>query len=154
VKLGLSVGSGLLFATGLFVGVVLRNVLLGVLLFALGAIFFAVRGYLNTGDKVVAGALIFVALVAIGIETVIYLLGPYQQRCLSIATGLYLPTYQQLHCCTVQCLSCGVSDPRSRLPEVGCSLNDLVAGEDNQIECLLSFCTFLGPVLDPYGRGG
>jgi hypothetical protein len=72
----LSVGSGLVFATGLFVGVVLRNVLLGVLLFALGAIFFAVRGYLNTGDKAVAGALIFVALVAISIETVIYLLGP------------------------------------------------------------------------------
>jgi hypothetical protein len=72
----LSVGSGLLFATGLFVGVVLRNVLLGVLLFALGAILFAVRGYLNTGDKAVAGALIFVAVVAIGIETVIYFLGP------------------------------------------------------------------------------
>jgi hypothetical protein len=46
----------LLFATGLFVGVVLRNVLLGVLLFALGAILFAIRGYLNTGDKAVAGA--------------------------------------------------------------------------------------------------
>jgi hypothetical protein len=31
---------------------------------------------LDTGDKAVAGALIFVALVAIGIETVTYLLGP------------------------------------------------------------------------------
>ena len=40
-----------------------RSVLLGVLLFALGAILFAVRGYLNTGDKAVAGALIFVSLV-------------------------------------------------------------------------------------------
>ena len=76
VKLGLSAGSGLLLATGLFVGMVLRSVLLGVLLFALGAILFAFRGYLNTGDKAVAGALIFVALVAIGIETVTYLLGP------------------------------------------------------------------------------
>jgi hypothetical protein len=76
VKLGLSVGSGLLFAIGLLVGVVLRSVLLGVLLFALGAILFAIRGYLNTGDKAVAGALIFVALVAIGIEAVIYFLGP------------------------------------------------------------------------------
>jgi hypothetical protein len=76
VKLALSMGSGLLFATGLFVGVVLRNVLLGVLLFALGAILFAIRGYLNTGDKAVAGALIFVALVAIGIEAVVYFLGP------------------------------------------------------------------------------
>jgi hypothetical protein len=62
VKLGLSAGSGLLLATGLFVGMVLRSVLLGVLLFALEAILFAVRGYLNTGDKAVAGALIFVAL--------------------------------------------------------------------------------------------
>jgi hypothetical protein len=70
------VGSGLLFVTGLFLGVVLRNVLLGVLLFALGAILFAVRGYLNTGDKAVAGALIFVALVAIGIEAIVYFLGP------------------------------------------------------------------------------
>jgi hypothetical protein len=76
VKWGLSVESGLLFATGLFVGVVLRNVLLGVLLFALGAILFAIRGYLNTGDKAVAGALIFVALVAIGIEAIVYFLGP------------------------------------------------------------------------------
>ena len=72
----MSVGSGLLFATGLFAGVVLRSVLLGVLLFALGAILFAVRGYLNTGDKVVTGALVFVALVAIGIEAIVYFIGP------------------------------------------------------------------------------
>ena len=72
----MSVGSGLLFVTGLFVGVVLRSVVLGVLMFALGAILFAIRGYLNTGDKAVAGALIFVALVAIGIEVVVYFLGP------------------------------------------------------------------------------
>jgi hypothetical protein len=72
----LSVGSGLLFAAGFLVGVVLRSVLLGVLLFALGAILFAVRGYLNTGDKAVAGALIFVSLVAIGIEAIVYFIGP------------------------------------------------------------------------------
>jgi hypothetical protein len=48
------------------VGFLLREVLLGVLLFALGAILFALRGYLESGEKVVAGALIFVALVAIG----------------------------------------------------------------------------------------
>ena len=72
----MSVGSGLLFATGLFVGVVLRSVLLGVLLFALGGMLFAIRGYLNTGDKAVAGALIFVTLVAIGIEAIVYFLGP------------------------------------------------------------------------------
>jgi hypothetical protein len=35
------------------------------LLFALGTILFAIRGYLNTGDKAVTGALIFIALVAI-----------------------------------------------------------------------------------------
>jgi hypothetical protein len=45
---------------------------------ALGAILFAVRGYLNTGDKAVAGALIFVTLVAIGIEAIVSLLGPWQ----------------------------------------------------------------------------
>jgi hypothetical protein len=72
----LSVGSVLLLAAGFFIGVVLRNVLLGVLLFALGAILFAIRGYLNTGDKAVAGALIFVSVVAIGIEAIVYFLGP------------------------------------------------------------------------------
>jgi hypothetical protein len=76
VKLALSVGSGVLFATGLFVGLLLKGVLLGVLLFALGSVLFAIRGYLNTGDKAVAGALIFVAVVAIGIEAVVYFLGP------------------------------------------------------------------------------
>jgi hypothetical protein len=76
VKSSLSVGSALLLATGFLMGVVLRSVLLGGLLFALGAILFAVRGYLNTGDKAVAGALIFVALVAIGIEAIVYFLGP------------------------------------------------------------------------------
>jgi hypothetical protein len=70
------VGSALLLAAGFFVGVVLRSVLLGVLLFALGAMFFAIRGYLNTGDKAVAGALIFVSLVAIGIEAIVYFIGP------------------------------------------------------------------------------
>jgi hypothetical protein len=65
----------LLLASGFFVGAVLRSVLVGVLVLALGAILFAVRGYLNTSDKVVAGALIFVALVTIGIETIVYFLG-------------------------------------------------------------------------------
>jgi hypothetical protein len=66
----------LLLATGFFVGVVLRSELVGVLLFALGAILFAVCGYLNTSDKAVAGALIFVAVVAIGIEAIAYFIGP------------------------------------------------------------------------------
>ncbi len=76
VGLGLGIGSVLLFLAGLAVGFLLREVLLGVLLFALGAILFALRGYLETGDKIVAGALIFIALVAIGIEGVVYFLGP------------------------------------------------------------------------------
>ena len=76
VKLGLSLGSVLLLVAGLFVGVFLREIPLGVILFALGGILFAIRGYLNTGDKVVAGALIFVALVAMGIQAVVYFLGP------------------------------------------------------------------------------
>jgi hypothetical protein len=75
LKSSLGAGTVVLLATGFFVGVVLRSVLVGVLLFALGAILFAVRGYLNTGDKAVAGALIFVALVAIGIEAIVYFLG-------------------------------------------------------------------------------
>jgi hypothetical protein len=76
VKLGLSLGAGLLFAAGLVLGLLLRGVMLGVLLFALGAILVAIRGYLNTGDKAVSGALIFVALVAIGIEAIVYFLAP------------------------------------------------------------------------------
>jgi hypothetical protein len=75
-KLGLGVGSALLFLIGLFVGLLLRELTLGVLLFALGTILFALRGYLETGDKVLAGALIFTASVAIGIEAVVYFLGP------------------------------------------------------------------------------
>jgi hypothetical protein len=76
VKLALSLGAGLLFVAGLVLGLLLRGVMLGVLLFALGAILVAIRGYLNTGDKAVTGALIFVALVAIGIEAIVYFLAP------------------------------------------------------------------------------
>ena len=71
VKATLGAGTVVLLAAGFFVGVVLRSVAPGVLLFALGAVLFAVRGYLNTGDRAVAGALIFVALVAIGIEAIV-----------------------------------------------------------------------------------
>ena len=74
--LGLSIGSALLLLSGPSVGFLLRDVMLGVLLFALGGILLALPGYFETGDKVVAGALIFIALVAIGIEAVVYFLGP------------------------------------------------------------------------------
>lgn len=76
VKRSLSLGAALLFAAGPLVGVVFGQVFLGVALFALGAVLFAVRGYLNTGDKVVTGALIFVAVVAVGMQAIVYLLGP------------------------------------------------------------------------------
>ena len=75
-KLGLSIGSALLLLSGPSVGFLLREVMLGVLLIALGGILLALRGYLETGDKVVAGTLFFIALVAIGIAAVVYLLGP------------------------------------------------------------------------------
>lgn len=76
VKRGLSIGAALLLAGGLLVGVFLQQVSVGVLLFALGAVFFAFRGYLNTGDKTVTGALIFVALAAVGIQAILYFLAP------------------------------------------------------------------------------
>ncbi len=75
-NLGLSIGSALLLLSGPSVGFLLREVMLGVLLIALGGILLALRGYLETGDKVVAGALFFIALVAIGMAAVVYLLGP------------------------------------------------------------------------------
>ena len=75
-KVGLERGIGIASSYRSLCWCVLRSVLVGVLLFALGAILFAVRGYLDTGDKAVAGALIFVDLMAIGIETVIYFWGP------------------------------------------------------------------------------
>jgi hypothetical protein len=76
VTLSLGVGSALLFLAGLLVGFLLREIMLGVLLFAPGTLLFALRGYLEGGEKVVAGVLIFVGLVAIGIELVVYFLGP------------------------------------------------------------------------------
>jgi hypothetical protein len=75
LRLCLGIGSVLLFLAGLSAGFLLRELMLGVLLFALGTILFALRGYLETADRAVAGALIFVALVAIGIEVVVHLLG-------------------------------------------------------------------------------
>jgi hypothetical protein len=76
MTLALGLGSALLLLAGLFVGLLLREIALGVLLFDLGTMLFALRGYIETGDKVLAGALIFVALVAIGIEAIVYFLGP------------------------------------------------------------------------------
>jgi hypothetical protein len=75
-KLGLGAGSAVLFLVGLFAGLLAMELTMGVLLFALGTMLFAVRGYMETGDKVLAGVLIFVASVAIGIDAIVYFLGP------------------------------------------------------------------------------
>lgn len=76
LKRGLSLGAMFFFVAGVSAGVLYGSVGLGVLLFALGAVLFALRGYLNTGDRAVSGVLIFVALVAVGIQAVRYFLGP------------------------------------------------------------------------------
>ena len=76
VRRGLSLGAGLLLLAGLLVGLLMQQVSVGVLLFALGGILFAIRGYLNTGDKLVTGAVIFVALAAIASQAVVHFLGP------------------------------------------------------------------------------
>ena len=76
VKQGLSLGAATLFAAGLLSGLVLQQVSIGVLLFALGIVLFAARGCLDAGDKAVTGTLIFVALVAVGIQIVVHFLGP------------------------------------------------------------------------------
>ena len=101
----MSLGAATLFAAGLLSGLALQQVSIGVLLFALGIVLFAARGYLEAGalqqvsigvllfalgrhrtlrrarlsrrrDKAVTGALIFVALVAVGIQIVVHFLGP------------------------------------------------------------------------------
>lgn len=76
VKRSLSLGAVLLFGAGLLVGAVFGQVAVGVVLFALGAVLFAVRGYLNNGDKAAAGVLIFAAAAAVGIQTIVHFLGP------------------------------------------------------------------------------
>jgi hypothetical protein len=75
-KLSLGVGAAVLFLVGLFLGLLAMELTMGVLLLALGSILFAVRGYLETRDKVLAGVLIFMALSIIGIESIVYFLGP------------------------------------------------------------------------------
>ena len=61
---------------GLFVGFLAMELTIGGLLFALGTMLFALRDYLETRDKALAGVLIFIASVIIGIEAVAYFLGP------------------------------------------------------------------------------
>lgn len=73
---GLGLGAAALFAAGLVAGLFLGQMVLGVPLVALGLVLYAVRGYLQTGDRAVAGVLIFVALAMTGIEMIIHFLGP------------------------------------------------------------------------------
>ena len=72
---------------------------------------------------------------------------------ISIDPSPHIPL-QQTTDSTVQRLPCSIPYPGPRRPEVGCPLYDLVAGEDDQLEGLLSFSALFGPVLDPYKRGG
>ena len=76
LKPALSLGSVALFALGFVLGAFLGRVTPGVLVFAAGAILFAVRGYLTTGDKAVSAVLVFVALSTIGIQAIVFFLGP------------------------------------------------------------------------------
>ena len=72
-----SLGAALLFTAGLPVAPVFASVALRVLLCSAGAVLVAVRGHLDSGDKVVAaGASIFVAFVAVGTRGVAYVHGP------------------------------------------------------------------------------
>ena len=72
-----SLGAALLFTACLPGAPVFASVVLGVLLYSAGAVLVAVRGHLDSGDKVVAaGASIFVAFVAVGTHGVAYVHGP------------------------------------------------------------------------------
>ena len=76
VERSLSLEAALLFLAGLLAGAVFGQVALGVVFFALGGILCAVRGYLNNGDGVAAGVLIFVAASAVGIRVIFHFLIP------------------------------------------------------------------------------
>jgi hypothetical protein len=76
VRRGLNVGAALLFAAGVITGLFLGWMIVGVPLVALGLVLYALGGYLQTGDRAVAGVLIFVAFVMTGIELIVHFLGP------------------------------------------------------------------------------
>ncbi len=76
LKVVLNLGALVLFSAGLIIRMLFEEAVLGVLLMAFGAILFAVRGYLRMGDKVVTGAVVFVALVVLGITIIVHFLGP------------------------------------------------------------------------------
>lgn len=73
---GLGLGAVALFAVGAIAGLFLGWMMVGVPLVAVGLALYAVRGYLQTGDRAVAGVLIFVALAMTGVEMIVHFLGP------------------------------------------------------------------------------
>lgn len=75
LKLALSLGTASLFVAGLAVGV-LYEVFFGVVLFAIGVVLLAIRGYLGSGDRAVTGVLIFVAFAAVAIQSIEFFLAP------------------------------------------------------------------------------
>lgn len=75
IKFALSVGAAVFFVAGLAVGV-LSELFFGVILFAIGVVLLAIRGYLGSGDRAVTGVLIFVAFAAVAIQAIEYFLAP------------------------------------------------------------------------------
>lgn len=75
VKVALNAGIALFFVLGLAVGV-FWEVFFGTMVFAVGVVLLAVRGYMGSGDKSVTGVLIFVAFAAVAIQAIEYFLAP------------------------------------------------------------------------------
>lgn len=75
-KIALNAGIALLGALGLALWLLLGMTDLGIAVLALGGILLALRGYLSTGDKAIAGVLIFVCVVVIGMQIISYFLSP------------------------------------------------------------------------------
>ncbi len=76
VRLGLGLGAATFIAAGVITGLLLGWMIVGVPLLALGLVLYAVRGYLETGDRAVAWVLIFAAFAMTGIEIIVHFLGP------------------------------------------------------------------------------
>ena len=75
LKSALNAGIALFVLAGLAVGA-LWDIFFGTALFAVGLVLLAVRGYVVSGDRAVAGVLIFVAFAAVAIQAIEYFLAP------------------------------------------------------------------------------
>lgn len=75
LKIALNAGFALFFVLGLVVGV-FWEVFFGTIIFAVGVVLLAIRGYMGSGDRAVTGVLIFVAFAAVAIQAIEYFLAP------------------------------------------------------------------------------